>query len=89
MSQQNTDVLICSCNSPEHQLLFTYDKEDCIVYVTCHLNKFPFFKRIVHGLKYIFGHTSIYGDFDEFLLDSSHKDKIMKVYECLNDLEDK
>ena len=43
----------------------------------------------LHGLKYIFGHTSIYGDFDEFLLDSSHKDKIMKVYECLNNLEDK
>lgn len=66
--QENEKFLICACNSIEHQAFFWYDGDDKQLYVTLHLqNHKGFFKRLLHGLKYIFGHKSIYGEWDEFL----------------------
>lgn len=79
------ELIICACHSPEHQLIFrTVDGgEDVEVFVTVHLCKLPWYWRIWHGLKYIFGHTSIYGDFDEVILYPEHAEQLKKVVEYL------
>ena len=68
------DLLICECNSNEHQIIIT--KIDGKIYATIHLKKISFFKRIVHGIKYIFGYKCKYGNFEEFILTSEHIAKI-------------
>ena len=66
------DLLICNCNSVEHQIVFTHEHEDNIVYATVHLNSLPFFKRLVVGIRYIFGRKSRYGAWEEFVFDDTH-----------------
>jgi len=59
-------MFICSCNSHEHQADFhTIDGE---LYVTIHLTTHKsFFKRLISGIKYVFGYKSRFGAFDEFI----------------------
>lgn len=90
-------LFICACHSPEHQLIFSYDKDDTndgCVYATVHLCKEEnVFVRIWNAIKYIFGHTSKYGDFDEFIFNPSDYTKLEDVVEylkkCENDNRDK
>ena len=98
MDNSDKNVLfICACHSPEHQLIFSYDEDDtndCCVYVTVHLCKEEnVFVRIWNAIKYIFGHTSKYGDFDEFIFNPSDSTKLEDVVEylkkCENDNRDK
>ena len=76
-------LLIDECGSPEHQLIFTTfpeDKEDNFVYIQIHLCKAPFWKRLIRGIKYIFGHTSRYGHFDEMIFEKEElKNKILEL----------
>lgn len=59
---------ICACHSIEHQAFFWCDEDDKQLYINLHLQDYKgVFKRLLHGLKYIFGHKSVYGDWDEFL----------------------
>lgn len=63
----------CACTSPGHLLNFMWFHEDddpwAGIFVSTHLDhNFGFFKRIWHGLKYIFGYHCSYGHFDETLL---------------------
>lgn len=84
-----TDILICQCFSPEHQILFHYDTEDKMVFVQVHLNKLPFFKRLKYAFKYLFGYKSKYGAFSEFIIHPADAEKFEKVYLLLknNDYE--
>lgn len=81
------NLFICKCSSPEHQLIFSYDKSDTTdegwVYTAVHLTKFGFWKRLWHGIKYIFGHRSIYGDFDEFIFKTEDAGKLQEVVDYL------
>lgn len=72
-------LLRCICHSPEHQLIVDYDEEDNIAYVEVHLTPLPFFDRLKHAIKYILGHRSIYGDFDEVLLGNEHADYFIEL----------
>jgi hypothetical protein len=72
----NNDLFICRCGSNHHQFILTYDESDGILYVTMHLNSLPFWQRVIHGLCYIFGRKSIYGDFEEVLLDKTQIDEL-------------
>jgi hypothetical protein len=72
----------CACYSPEHTMKFTKIKEENIVYVTVHLSSHSFFQRLVVAIRYIFGYSSRYGHFDEFLLDGTQKQKLIEI---LND----
>jgi hypothetical protein len=46
----------------------TDDFDDIFIYI--HLNrKRKFWKRLVHGIRYIFGYKSRFGDWDEFIVD--------------------
>lgn len=56
-------LLVCNCSSKEHQLVFSkFDDEDQ-VYITVHLSKVSFWKR----LRYLFGRKCKYGAFEEVI----------------------
>jgi hypothetical protein len=82
------ELIICSCHSTEHQMVFIYDQDDNypMVYIHYHLNKQPFWERVVYGIKYIFGRQSRYGAFDEIILKPEDAPKFEKVVEHLNGL---
>jgi hypothetical protein len=65
-------ILVCSCSSVEHQIVFSYDDEDNLLYAQIHLTHYSFWKRLVKGIKYIFGYKCRYGHWDEFLFSSEH-----------------
>lgn len=76
MKEIKPELIICSCNSTEHQMVFHYS-DDCI-YVHIHLVKGSFWQRLKYGIKYIFGHQSRYGAFDEMVLDTKEHARIFK-----------
>lgn len=81
------ELFICSCENIEHQIVFSYFEDDNIhnVYITTHLNKKPFWKRLKYGIKYIFGYQSKYGAFDEFIFNPNDAIKLQKVVDFLKD----
>lgn len=86
MSQEIDRLFICACNNIEHQIIMRYWENDVnpLVYASVYLSKERnVFKRIWKGLKYIFGHTSNYGDFDEFIFKSDDADTLQEVVDYL------
>ena len=86
------EIIICACHSTDHQMVFLYDDdpdwED--VYVHIHLSQSRnFFERLWHGLKYIFGYKSKYGDFDEMILKPQDYIKLQNVVDKLKKEHDK
>lgn len=83
---EQNELLICACRNTEHQVIFSYFDDELVpeVYMSVHLTKKPFWSRVKHALKYVFGYQSKYGAFDEFILDFRDAHKIKKVYEYLN-----
>lgn len=85
-NEDKTEILICECHSSDHQIIIHYAEESG--YPTCymhiHLSSGNFWKRLVKGVKYIFGHKSRYGAWDEFIF--SHKDA-KKIQELANYLK--
>ena len=83
----NKELVICSCNSTDHQLLFLGWEDEKIgneVYMHVHLPTQPFWKRLRHGVKYILGYKSRYGDFDEVILTKEHAEQFTKVANFLD-----
>lgn len=76
------DIFICECQDVEHQIVIRDDKEG-FVYASILLNKLPWYKRIKIGLKYIFGHRSETGAFDEFIFKPEDWKKINKISRIL------
>jgi len=72
------DVLICDCTSAEHQIILGYFEPDDepVVYLTVHLSKKPFWERVKHAVKYIFGYKCTYGSFDETIIGPEHVEKL-------------
>lgn len=64
---------------------FLWDKKFPICYVHVHLNKGTFFERLKYGVKYIFGHQSRYGAFDEFIFNPEDVPKLQKLINHLNE----
>ena len=77
------EIILCQCESPEHMMLFRTIEGDDDVFVTFHLKKLPFLQRLIIGIKYIFGYTSRYGDFDELLLRPEDRCKFEKIVKYL------
>lgn len=80
------ELFICACHNVEHQLIMLYseDNDDKEVYCSVHLKPEPnVFKRIWGAVKYVFGHRSIYGDFDEFFFKPEDADKLQQVVDYL------
>lgn len=81
------EIIICSCGSTEHQMVFhpspfENEKE---VFIHIHLNKRPWLERLKYGMKYIFGYQCAYGAFDEMIIS---KDNVGKLKEVIKYLEE-
>jgi len=77
--------LICDCSSLEHQAIFWKYEGDEFPYleVYIHLQSWrSFWKRLLYGLKYAFGHTSNYGAWDAFIF---NKEAEKKLYDFLKE----
>lgn len=84
MRKDDKEILVCACHSVEHQVVISYDEEDNQAYISIHLVPlYSFWKRFVHGIKYIFGYRCKYGDFDEFLFKEEHAEKLQELVEKL------
>lgn len=94
-----TEFILCECESLEHLCVLQFWDDNVVVddngtemnikYVTLsvRLKQLPFFQRLVHGIKYIFGHTSAYGDYDEFIISKEYASKFKKVHDYLKKID--
>lgn len=84
---QIEEVLLCECHSAEHTMLILGDNDpNCpYVYIYLHLCPDRFFRRIINAVKYIFGHRSKYGDFDEFILRWNDVEKLQGVVDKMKE----
>ena len=85
-SKRQQETLICQCNSVEHQFSFVWWEDEDLegeVYMEVHLKPLSFWQRVKNGIKYIFGHRSIYGDFDDVILRKEDVHKLERVVEFL------
>ena len=70
-------IMVCNCDSIEHQMAFTHNKEDNEFYCEIHLTNYEnFFKRLWIGLKYAFGYKCVYGNWDSFIFKESDLSKL-------------
>ncbi len=90
-NEDHTEVLICACNSSEHQLVIHFlDYNGEIpnykeVVISPHLVTYRnIFKRIRVAIKYIFGYKSKYGHWDSIIINDQNY-SILK--EAINFLE--
>lgn len=84
--KEHRETLICQCGSIEHQISFIWiedEDSDGDVYMEIHLTPFSFWERLKHGIKYIFGHRCIYGDFDGVILRKEDANKLERIVEFL------
>jgi hypothetical protein len=82
------DYVTCSCSSFEHTIRFILDEyeDSCDLYLEVPLMPRPFFKRLWHGIKYIFGYHCKYGMYDCTMLD---KEKCQQIIDLLENAKDK
>jgi len=83
-----TEYFECDCHSSEHTLRFTYLSEDIgannqisNIYLNIFLDNEPWYKRILIGLKYIFGYKSKYGHFGEWIFYRKDAQRLKKLIE--------
>ena len=88
MEPLHAEILVCQCGDPAHQLVVFYDDtpQNPTVYVAVHLApERNFFKRLLRGLRYIFtNRRSVYGDFDEVMLQPKDAHKLQAAVDILN-----
>ena len=79
------ETLICQCESLEHQATFSWFEDDKggDVYLEIHLKPLGFWRRLINGTRYIFGHRSAYGDFDDMIIKKEDLYKIERIVEYL------
>ena len=81
------ELFICECGDPSHQFIISADKEPTegpCAFISVHLNReHNIFKRIWYAIKYVFGARSIYGDFDEIIINPNDADRLQKVVDFL------
>ena len=75
------DVLECACYSNEHIILLDANKEDKEIYLSIHLARLPWYERIIHAIKYIFGYGCKYGNFEEIIITEKNAKKIKEYIE--------
>lgn len=80
------ELFLCQCGSPDHVFYVEYDEEWGQVYLYAHLRKKSFWKRLKHGIKYIFGYQSRYGAFDEVILRQEDLHKLQKIIDKMKPL---
>ena len=79
-------ILICECSSAEHQMVLRFDDDKDLgrqVFVEIHLVPDVWYKRLWHGIKYIFGYKCCYGNFEEIILSPKHARQVYELYRFL------
>lgn len=76
-----TKTVHCACHSNEHQVTFRKFDTDDEIYMSVHLTSgMNFFERLVIGIKYIFGHKSEAGNWDEFIIDGRNRENFLEIF---------
>lgn len=91
MSKKHEDIeelFICRCHDVQHQFIIsTVDfDEHPEVYLSVFLYPAGFFKRILYAVKYIFGHRSVFGYFDEIIIKPEDAPRHQRVVDMLNEV---
>ena len=87
------DIIICDCNSTEHQMVILYSEDENqgikypMCYVHIHLTKKPFLKRLKYAIQYLLGRQCNYGAFDEFIFNPEDSEKLQKLVNYLKETE--
>lgn len=85
------DIIICDCNSTEHQMVILYSEDENqgikypMCYVHIHLAKKPFLKRLKYAIQYLLGRQCDYGAFDEFIFNPEDFGKLQKLVNYLKE----
>ena len=85
---KSTELFICQCGDPSHQFIITTDNatNGASAFISVHLNReHNIFKRIWNAFKYVFGKRSIYGDFDEIIINPDDACRLQKVVDFLKE----
>ena len=88
-------IIVCECGDVAHQLVLSWFKpqtpmdydSDEYVYLSVHLNKLPFWKRLKVAIQYLFGKQSKYGAFNEVIIDSSEYIKFQDMVDFMKVVE--
>ena len=72
----------CICCSPDHTMRFAFFKDDPYeVWVEGQMNHFVWYKRLWHGIRYIFGKESKFGKWDYGSLSRKSIDDLSDFFE--------
>jgi len=77
--KDKAEIMVCQCSSTEHQVVYYHNQSDNEVYMHIHLSSRPWWKRIWPAVKYLFGHKSRYGNWDEFILGPEHVGQLREL----------
>ncbi len=88
---ESQEIVICECRSDEHQYIFYYSEDEIeegkkvpMVYVHPHLITYKsFWERLKSATKYLFGHRTKYGHWDEFMLSPKDAHKFQDIVNYL------
>lgn len=82
MSIMNHELFVCACGDIQHQFVISYFDDDVLeksLYVSVNLYRQSFFRRLWIGIQYIFGKQSIYGAFDEIILNEEDSERLRNL----------
>lgn len=72
-------IMICECNSYEHQIHIWHEPESDEMYFEIHLTtRHDIFWRMWYAVKYVLGFKSRYGAWDEFLMKPEDRKKLLE-----------
>ena len=79
------ELLVCKCHDVNHQIVIEWFEEDgeFEVYAEVLLKPHGFWKRLWTGIRYICGHRSKCGDFDEFMFSEEHIRALERIVSML------
>jgi hypothetical protein len=76
-------LFVCQCENLNHSFCISKDDVDGSFLFELHLSEFPFYKRCILAVKYIFNFSSKYGHFEDVLLSKE------QVSQLINQLKEK
>lgn len=82
------ELFICRCEDVQHQFVIsTVDfDERPEVYLNVFLYPAGLLKRLVYGVKYIFGHRTVFGHFDCIILKPEDAPRLQSVVDMLEEV---
>lgn len=85
--KDKAEIMVCQCSSTEHQVVYYHNQGDNEVYMHVHLSSGPWWRRIWPAVKYLFGHRSRYGNWDEFVLGPEHVGQLRELADRIEGCE--